>query len=169
MIEQFRQADGNSAGRQASVDFLEGDVDVGHAKDETDRFVADFGNESELRHDELFQLLRHELKFLFGKRNEAPVIFPGVVIDLAHARRFRVEVLQVPGTDRDGMPFLERGGEPSQTLRGAFRFRKPPGIEICDLYFRYSEGTPDVLSGLNLTIPSGQSIQTHSPRDGTPG
>lgn len=35
---------------------------------------------------------------------------------------------------------------------------KPPAIEINDLHFRYSEGTPDVLEGLSLNIPSGQSI-----------
>ena len=36
--------------------------------------------------------------------------------------------------------------------------QKPPSIEINDLHFRYSAGTPDVLAGLNLAIPSGQSI-----------
>jgi ATP-binding cassette, subfamily B, bacterial CvaB/MchF/RaxB len=36
--------------------------------------------------------------------------------------------------------------------------QKPPSIEISDLHFRYSAGTPDVLAGLNLTIPAGQSI-----------
>jgi ATP-binding cassette subfamily B protein RaxB len=36
--------------------------------------------------------------------------------------------------------------------------RKPPSIEIRDLHFRYSAGAPDVLAGLSLTIPSGQSI-----------
>lgn len=35
---------------------------------------------------------------------------------------------------------------------------KPPAIEISDLHFRYSEGTPDVLEGFSLNIPSGQSI-----------
>ncbi len=35
---------------------------------------------------------------------------------------------------------------------------KPPSIEINDLHFRYSGGTPDVLAGLSLMIPSGQSI-----------
>jgi ATP-binding cassette subfamily B protein RaxB len=35
---------------------------------------------------------------------------------------------------------------------------KPPSIEIKDLHFRYSEGTPDVLAGLSLTIPAGQSV-----------
>jgi ATP-binding cassette, subfamily B, bacterial CvaB/MchF/RaxB len=35
---------------------------------------------------------------------------------------------------------------------------KPPSIEINDLHFRYSGGIPDVLAGLNLMIPSGQSI-----------
>jgi ATP-binding cassette subfamily B protein RaxB len=35
---------------------------------------------------------------------------------------------------------------------------KPPRITLSDLYFRYSAGTPDVLAGLSLTIPAGQSI-----------
>ncbi|MEY4427036.1 MAG: hypothetical protein RL535_1334, partial [Pseudomonadota bacterium] len=35
---------------------------------------------------------------------------------------------------------------------------KPPSIEIKDLHFRYSQGTPDVLAGVSLTIPAGQSI-----------
>jgi ATP-binding cassette, subfamily B, bacterial CvaB/MchF/RaxB len=36
--------------------------------------------------------------------------------------------------------------------------QKAPSIEIKELYFRYSEGSPDVLAGLNLTIPAGQAI-----------
>jgi ATP-binding cassette, subfamily B, bacterial CvaB/MchF/RaxB len=36
--------------------------------------------------------------------------------------------------------------------------KQPPSIDINDLHFRYSLGTPDVLEGLNLNIPSGQSI-----------
>lgn len=34
----------------------------------------------------------------------------------------------------------------------------PPTIEISDLHFRYSEGTPDILDGFSLNIPAGQSI-----------
>jgi ATP-binding cassette subfamily B protein RaxB len=35
---------------------------------------------------------------------------------------------------------------------------KPPSISIDGVYFRYSESAPDVLAGLNIDIPSGQSI-----------
>jgi ATP-binding cassette, subfamily B, bacterial CvaB/MchF/RaxB len=35
---------------------------------------------------------------------------------------------------------------------------KAPSIEIDDVYFRYSESAPDVLAGLSIDIPSGQSL-----------
>lgn len=34
----------------------------------------------------------------------------------------------------------------------------PPNIEISDLHFQYAAGAPNVLEGLNLSIPAGQSI-----------
>jgi ATP-binding cassette subfamily B protein RaxB len=33
-----------------------------------------------------------------------------------------------------------------------------PSIDIEDVYFRYSENAPDILAGLNIDIPAGQSI-----------
>ncbi len=38
-----------------------------------------------------------------------------------------------------------------------------PDIEINQLHFRYAQGTPDVVAGLNLHIPAGQSIAITGP------
>jgi ATP-binding cassette, subfamily B, bacterial CvaB/MchF/RaxB len=40
---------------------------------------------------------------------------------------------------------------------------KPPVIEIVDVGFRYSSGAPEILSGLNLRIPAGQSVAIAGP------
>jgi ATP-binding cassette subfamily B protein RaxB len=34
----------------------------------------------------------------------------------------------------------------------------PPNIDISDLHFQYAAGAPNILEGLNLSIPAGQSI-----------
>jgi ATP-binding cassette, subfamily B, bacterial CvaB/MchF/RaxB len=38
-----------------------------------------------------------------------------------------------------------------------------PEIEINDLHFRYADGAPDILSGLELKIPAGQSVAIAGP------
>jgi ATP-binding cassette, subfamily B, bacterial CvaB/MchF/RaxB len=48
--------------------------------------------------------------------------------------------------------------EPDTIGQVAVSSKDAPSIDISDLHFRYADNTPEVLSGLNLTIPAGQSI-----------
>lgn len=53
--------------------------------------------------------------------------------------------------------------EPISNVASATSLSQVPDIEITDLYFRYAEGAPDILSGLDLKIPAGQSVAIAGP------
>ena len=53
--------------------------------------------------------------------------------------------------------------EPVSGDRAAAASPQVPDIEISDLHFRYAEGAPDILSGLDLRIPAGQSVAIAGP------
>ncbi len=49
------------------------------------------------------------------------------------------------------------------TLSAAAAAGEPPEIELAGLQFRYAAGAPDVLAGLSLNIPAGQSVAIAGP------
>ena len=53
--------------------------------------------------------------------------------------------------------------EPISNVASATSLSQVPDIEITDLHFRYAEGAPDILSGLDLKIPAGQSVAISGP------
>ena len=56
---------------------------------------------------------------------------------------------------------------PIETRTGAVTSRpakNPPSIELQDVHFRYAEGTPEILSGVNLRIEPGESVAIAGPR-----
>ena len=53
--------------------------------------------------------------------------------------------------------------EPISNVASATSLSQVPDIEITDLHFRYAEGAPDILSGLDLKIPAGQSVAIAGP------
>ena len=53
--------------------------------------------------------------------------------------------------------------EPVSSEVAAAAVQKVPDIEISNLHFRYAEGSPDILSGLELKIPAGQSVAIAGP------
>ncbi len=55
---------------------------------------------------------------------------------------------------------------PIETRTGAVTSRpvkNPPSIELQDVHFRYAEGTPEILSGVNLRIEPGESVAIAGP------
>src|SRR5947209_7115686 len=94
VIEQFCQSDRQPESHEATVDFLQRDIDVGHAEDESHRLVSDFREPDQFGFEEWFHLLRHVGEFLFAERDITPVFLPGLVINCADAARFTREIFQ---------------------------------------------------------------------------
>ena len=95
MVEQFRQADGNSECCQPPVDFLERDIDIGQAKNETDWLAVHLSNGGEIWPDQRFHFFRQMGELRFGERNKAPIIFPGVIVNATKPLAFGKEISQI--------------------------------------------------------------------------
>ncbi len=79
---------------------MQRDIDVRHAKNKTDRFALDLRQPDQLRYENRLQLVRHEFEFLLGERHEAPIILPGLVINLAEPPAFPFDVAQISVAQR---------------------------------------------------------------------
>ena len=103
----------NARGQQAAVRnlFLD-DVHVGQRQREADgAAVRRFGEEHQARVVDQPQRLGHELEFGRTHGHEAPVGFPGVVVDLEDAVDFAPEILGVEGADAEIQPLFELLGD----------------------------------------------------------
>ena len=79
----------------------------GRVRATPDRFPLALGDERPLLVDHLFQQFGVELDLGFGRRHEAPVVGPGLVVDLGEAPHLLREVALVDVADRH--PFLAQG------------------------------------------------------------
>ena len=75
------------------------------------------GKDHEIGHDDGLELFRQMIDLRIGQRHEAPVSFPGRVVQRFDELDFGVEVLHVERTQHDTGTFSGAAGELKESLR----------------------------------------------------